>query len=138
MKIKQVFLFLAFFDLWMILPAFNGTLENFRIPLLSEQMQEEGAFSGKKAVFLDSRHIAITGAQVFFKDANLQRQWQIKTEYCLFDKEGKTILSDVYSTIESDGIFIDGDGMDWNLNKKVIVIDKNVTVDIRKNSLKGR
>lgn len=137
MNIKRVFLFFIFFDFLMLLPAFNGTLENFRIPLLTEEMQDEGSISGRKAIYLDSRHIAITGAQVLLKDFKLQRSWQIKTDYCLFDKEGKIILSDQYCTIESDGVFIDGQGMDWNFNKKTITVQRNVTVDIKKNSLKG-
>lgn len=137
MNIKKAFLFFLFFDFLMLLPAFNGTLENFRIPLLTEEMQEEGSIAGKKADYLDQNHIAITGANVLFRDTKLQRDWQIKSEYCLFDKKGKTILSDQYCTIESNGLFIDGHGMNWDLNKKVIEISRNVTVDLKKNSLKG-
>lgn len=137
MNIRRAFLFFLFFDFLMLLPAFNGTLENFRIPLLSEEMKEEGSISGRQAVYLDLRHIGITGAQVFLKDSKLQREWKIKTDYCLFDKEGRRIFSDLYSTIESNGLFIDGQGMDWDLTNKTIEISKNVTVDIKKNSLKG-
>ena len=137
MNIKKSFCFFLSLGFLMYLSAFNGTLENFRIPLLTEQMQEEGVISGKKAVYLDDRHIAITGADVFFKDSKLQREWKIKTDFCIFDKEGKRILSDTYSTIESNGLFIDGQGMDWDLNNKILAVNKNVTVDIKKNSLKG-
>ncbi|EKD26652.1 MAG: hypothetical protein ACD_79C01080G0005 [uncultured bacterium] len=134
--------FLVCFLFFLILPLLNlysleGILDDFKMPLISKDFEEIGTITGIKAVFVDSNTISINKADASFLIKDMNRTWNLQTDSCVFETQNKKIRSDEYVKINSNGIFIDGYGLDWDLSQNLLTVNKNVTVDIEKDSLKA-
>ncbi len=134
--------FLVCFLFFLILPLLNlysleGILDDFKMPLISKDFEEIGTITGIKAVFVDSNTISINKADASFLIKDMNRTWNLQTDSCVFETQNKKIRSDEYVKINSNGIFIDGYGLDWDLSQNLLTVNKNVTVDIEKGSLKA-
>jgi len=115
--------------------ALEGTIKNFKIPLINDSLEDKGTIRGGEARFVDEKKIEILKADVSFHVTEMARTWNVKTEQCFFHKDKNEIWTQRHVLLESNGIYIDGQGFRWYLNDGILTIHQNVTVDIEKKNL---
>ena len=129
---KSIFCLMFVFSLIPFIAAFSGKIKNFRIPLVENQSAEVGFLKGEEASCIDEFSLEFSGMEAEFVDPRMNRRWKVKTDKCCFDKANNYIATNSYVTIETSGILIDGEGMEWLLSVGELIVKKNVTVDLKK------
>jgi hypothetical protein len=113
--------------------ALEGTLRDFRIPLLDESFENRGNIHGASARFINPHTLEIHKADASYFIPEMSRTWRFLTESCFFDKNRNQIFTERHAVIKSKGIHIDGRGLEWRFDEGILTIASDVTVDIDKN-----
>ena len=107
----------------------------FRFYLTDDNGKQRGVVNGFKADFLSPDEIEITDASAQITDLG-KHPVLIQTPSCVFIKSKSQIVSKLPVVIRSVGVEINGIGMQWSFDKKILIIEKDVIVDVVK-SMQG-
>ena len=100
----------------------------FRFYLTDDDGTQRGVVNGFKADFVSPDEIEITDASAQITDLG-KHPVLIQTPSCIFFKSRSEIKSELPVVIRTVGVEINGIGMQWQLEKKILVIEKDVIVD---------
>ena len=139
-KLKKIFLILLFINL--AISAFpqekkeniDTKISGFRFYLTDKYGKQKGIINGLKADFISPDEIEIKEAKAQLTDIG-KFPVILQTPYCVFIKSKEKITTEKKITIKTKGINIEGKGMEWELKKKVLIIKKNVVVNIERNAV---
>ena len=125
---------LLVFVLWTPFKSYGleGVLGNFSLPLFSDEGTQIGVVNGESAKFLDENTVGIIKAEGEISNPSFPNPWKLKTPQCVFKKNEQRIIGEQRSSLETLGFAIEGDGLEWMLDKGRITFFKNVTVDLNK------
>jgi hypothetical protein len=123
-------LFLLAFFIPCNIHALEGELGNFSIPLFSDEGTGLGIVKGESAKFLNENDIEIIKAIGEISTPEFLNPWNLKMSQCIFKKQRNCIVTDHPATLETLGLTIDGDGMEWAISKSRITFFKNVTLNL--------
>ncbi|MBN2145277.1 MAG: hypothetical protein JW774_11700 [Candidatus Aureabacteria bacterium] len=116
----------------------EGVIKDFKIPLLSAENTPSGFISGKTAEFVDENIIEITKAYaVFTTPLSVKRKWALKCGQCSYNRKDSSVSTKDPAYLESKGIQIEGDGLDWQSDWNCLVFRKNVMVTIDKDKFQA-
>ena len=111
----------------------ESKIGGFRFYITDDNGKQKGVVNGFKADFLSPNEIEITDASARITDIG-KIPILIQTSSCIFIKDKSHIVSDrpVVIKTEAQGVEINGIGLEWSLEKKILIIKKDVIVDVLK------
>ncbi len=110
-------------------------ISGFRFYLTDKYGKQRGIINGFKADFISPNEIEIKEAKAQLTDVG-KNPIILQTPYCVFIKNKAKVVTDKEVTIKTKGIKIIGKGMKWDLEKKILIIEKNVVVNIKRSQAK--
>jgi hypothetical protein len=109
----------------------DAKIGGFRFYITDEDGKQRGVVNGYKADFLSPDEIQITDASAQLSDMG-KKPVLIQTPVCTFIKSKSEIVSQNSVFIKTEGIEISGTGMQWSLDNRTLIIEKDVTVEIER------
>jgi hypothetical protein len=109
----------------------DAKIGGFRFYITDDDGTQRGVVNGYKADFVSPDEIQITDASALLSDMG-NTPVLIQTPVCTFIKSKSEIVSQSSVFIKTEGIEINGIGLQWSLDKRILTIGSDVSVELEK------